>query len=71
MPFGYKMNAAIEHENRKGQEVQAGKGLREKLVVACEATEACHPGEAAFDDSAAGQEDEAALRSSTCIRGLP
>ena len=41
--------------------MQTDKGLTQAFVVAGEAAEACHPGEAAFDDPASGQEDEAAL----------
>ena len=51
----------MSHEDGEGDEVQADEGLGQAFVVAGEAAEACHPGEAAFDDPTPGQQDEAAL----------
>jgi len=51
----------MEHETGEGDEMQAGKGLGQALVVAGEATEAGQPGEAALHDPAPGQQDEALL----------
>jgi glucokinase len=51
----------MEHEAGEGHEVQAGQGLGQPLVVAGQAAEARHPGEAALHDPAPRQQHEAAL----------
>jgi hypothetical protein len=43
---------ALEHEAREGDEVQAGQGRRQALVVAGEAAEPGRPGEVALKDPA-------------------
>ena len=45
----------------EGDEMEAGDGLRQSLVVAREAPEAGGPGEGTLDHPAAGEQDEAAL----------
>jgi hypothetical protein len=49
----------MEHETGEGDEMQAGKGLGQALVVAGEATEAGQPGAAALHDPAPGPQDAA------------
>ena len=51
----------MSHENGEGDEMQTDKGVAQAFVIAGEAPEASHPGEAAFNDPTSGQEDEATL----------
>ena len=51
----------FEREVGEGDEVQAGEGLGQSLIVAGEAAEAGEPAEGALNDPSPGQEHEAAL----------
>ena len=45
-----------EHEHGENDEVQAGQGFGQALVVACQPPEAVEPAEAALDYPTAGQQ---------------
>src|SRR3984957_14146678 len=51
-----------EHEHGENDEVQAGQGFGQALVVACQPPEAVEPAEAALDYPTAGPQHEALLR---------
>jgi len=50
-----------EHEDGEGQVVQRGEGFRKSLVVSGQASKACRPSEASFDDPASWQQYEASF----------
>ena len=52
---------AFEHEDDEGDEMQAGQGLGQALIVSCEPSAAGHPGEAALDHPPSGQQNKTAL----------
>jgi len=58
-----KSDGIVHHQHGKGNEVIALEGLREALVVAGQAAEACHPAEIALHDESGG----AAGRSRACV----
>ena len=59
--LSHQGSEASEHEEGEGEEMQAGEGLWQALVVAGEASEAGHPGVGAFDDPTLGEQHEPAL----------
>jgi hypothetical protein len=61
MNFRKGEQSAVEQQAGESDEVEAGEGLGQALVVAGEAAVTRRPGEGAFHDLALGQEDEAVL----------
>jgi hypothetical protein len=59
--MGDDSNEAMEHETRRGDEMQAGDGLGQAFVITGQAPKATGPGKGAFDYPAARQHDEAVL----------
>ncbi len=51
----------MRYQDSKGQEMQPFQGVRQTLIVASEAAEACHPAETPFYYPATGQEHKASL----------
>ena len=66
-------SGAPQHEEDEGDEVQAGQGFGQALVVPGQPSAARRPGEGAFDHPSARQEHEAALASGslTTSRAIP
>lgn len=60
MDFG-EVCGVLEHEGCEGDDVEAGEGYLEALVVLDEAPAPRGPGEGAFNDPSPGQEHEASL----------
>lgn len=52
---------ALEHQDGQRQEMQAGQGLRQAFVIACQTPETGRPGETPFDDPPPRQEHKAFL----------
>ena len=59
--------SASKHEASEGEEVKAGEGLWQALIVPREPPEASRPGEAAFHNPAAGKQNKPALGASFAI----
>src|SRR5262245_42296919 len=59
--MSHKLDKAFQHENGKGQEMQASQGFRQPFVVASQSAAASSPGKAALNDPTAGQQDKAQL----------
>ena len=51
----------MEQQAGKRQEMESGEGLRQPLIVTCQAAEARHPSKGAFHHPAARQQHEAPL----------
>ena len=56
-----ELDESAGHEDGEGDEMYSFESLRESFIVSGESSEACGPGEGAFDDPPARQQHEASF----------